>query len=116
MNDSVILFGERVKKIRILHQIGGGGFGHFAAVLHMGKYIGGADAYTVQIALLAHENMHGHERNVPLLQQRPGQITGAVSGDLNVQWGSPLFRPGRRRGKIAKYLALVYHRLLRIVS
>ena len=56
-----------------------------AAVLHMGKYIGGADAHTVQIALLAHENMHGHERNVPLLQQRPGQITGAVSGDLNVQ-------------------------------
>ena len=85
MNDSVILFGKRVKKIRILHQIGGGGFGHFAAVLHMGKYIGGADAHTVQIALLAHENMHGHERNVPLLQQRPGQITGAVSGDLNVQ-------------------------------
>ena len=58
----------------------------------------------------------GHERNVPLLQQRSGQITGAVSGDLNVQWGSPLFRPGRRRGKITKYLALVYHRLLRIVS
>ena len=48
----------------------------------------------VQISIVAHQDVHGHQRNVPLPQQLFGQITGAVGGDLDVQKVSPLFVPG----------------------
>ena len=69
MDHRIALFGKRLKKFGIFHQICGGGFGHFAARIHIGKHICRVDRYAVQIAILAHQNVHGHQGNVPLCQK-----------------------------------------------
>ncbi len=61
MDHSIVLFGKRLKKFGIFHQICGGGFGHFAARIHIGKHICRVDGHTVQIAILAHQDVHGHQ-------------------------------------------------------
>ena len=99
VDDGVVLLGEGLEEIGIFHKVCGGGFGQFAAVLDVGKHVGGADGDAVQIAFLAHEDVHGHERKVPLLQKSRAQVAGAVGGDLDVQRGSPLFWPGSAAAK-----------------
>ena len=89
MDHSIVLFGKRGKEFRIFHQIGGGGFGHLAALVHISEHIRRVDGHTVQIAVLSHQDVHGHQGDVPLLQKLFGQVTGAVRGDLDLHVFSP---------------------------
>jgi len=93
VDDGIVVSGKGGEEVGVFHQIGGGGVGHFAAVLGMGEYIGGGDGNAVQIAFLPHEDVHGDQADVPLPEQRFGQIAGAVRSDLDVQNEIPLFQP-----------------------
>ncbi len=93
MDDRIVVFGKGGEKFGIFHQICGGGFGHFAARTHIGKHICRVDRYAVQIAILAHQNVHGHQGNVPLCQKLFGQVAGAVRCDLDSHIISPFIKP-----------------------
>ena len=97
MDDGVVFLCKRRKEIAVFHQIGGGGFRGLPAILDVDEHIGGVDGDAVQIAFAAHQDVHGHQRNVPLLQQLLGQVAGAVGGDLDLHKDSPLFRPQQGR-------------------
>ena len=111
VDDGVVLPGEGLEEFSVFHKVGGGGFGHFAAILDMGEHIGGADGDAVQIAFFPHEDVHGHEGKVPFLHKGRAQVAGAVGGDLDIQQGSPLFWPGSAalRQKSKEY-TLLYHK------
>ena len=47
VDDGIVVSGKGGEEVGVLYQIGGGGFGHFAAVLGMGEYIGGVDGNAV---------------------------------------------------------------------
>ena len=108
MDDGIVVSGKGGEEVGVFHQIGGGGFGHFAAVLGMGEYIGGVDGNAVQIAFLPHEDVHGDQADVPLPEQRFGQIAGAVRSDLDVQNEIPLFQPRvRRQRDNSKFVTII---------
>ena len=94
VDDGVVLLGKGLEEIDVLHGVCGSGFRGLAACVHMGKDVSRMNGDAVQISIVAHQDVHGHQRNVPLPQQLFGQITGAVGGDLDVQKVSPLFVPG----------------------
>ena len=97
MDDGIVLPCKGRKEIAVFHQIGGGRFRGLPAILDVGEHIGGVDGDTVQIAFAAHQDVHGHQRDVPLLQQLLGQVAGAVSSNLDLHKDSPLFRPQHGR-------------------
>ena len=71
-------------------------------------YIGGVDGNAVQIAFLPHEDVHGDQADVPLPEQRFGQIAGAVRSDLDVQNEIPLFQPRvRRQRDNSKFVTII---------
>ena len=109
VDDGIVVFSKGRKEIRVLHEVRGSGFRHLAAVLHMGEYIGGADGNAVQQAFLAHQDVHGDERDIPLPQQRFGQVTGAVRSnlDLHVRYSSSVRRAGPQR--VGFFKILNYH-------
>ena len=94
VDDGVVLLGKGLEEVDVLHGVCGSGFRGLAACIHMGKNVSRMNGDAVQISIVAHQDVHGHQRNVPLPQQLFGQITGAVGGDLDVQKVSPLFVPG----------------------
>ena len=63
----------------------------------MGKDVSGADGDAVQIAFAAHQDVHGHERDVPLPQQRFGEVAGTVGRDFDLQKSVSSFRAGHSR-------------------
>jgi len=78
----------------------------------MGEYIGGVDGNAVQIAFLPHEDVHGNQADVPLPEQRFGQIAGAVRSDLDVQNEIPLFQPRVRRQRDSSKFATIIPQIL----
>ena len=94
MDDGVVLLGKGLEEVDVLHGVCGSGFRGLAACVHMGKNVSRMNGDAIQISIVAHQDVHGHQRNVPLPQQLFRQITGAVGGDLDVQKVSPLFVPG----------------------
>ena len=91
MDDRVIFLGVIFKEIGVFHQIGRRRFGHFAACIHIGEHIRRADGDTVQIAFFPHQDVHGHQSDVPFAQKFFGQVAGAVRSDLDLHVASPFF-------------------------
>ena len=101
MDDGIVFLCKRCKEIAVFHQIGGGGFRGLSAILDVGEHIGGVDGDAVQIAFAAHQDVHGHERDVPLPQQRFGEVAGAVGRNFDLQKSVSSFHAGHSRSKIS---------------
>ena len=109
VDDGVVLLGKGLEEIDVLHRVCGSGFRGLAACIHMGKNVSRMNGDAVQISIVAHQDVHGHQGDVPLLQKCFGQVTGAVRSDLDlhVRYSSSVRRAGPQR--VGFFKILNYH-------
>ena len=117
MDDRIVFLRVICKEIGVFHQICRRRFGHFAACIHMGKHLCRADGNAIQIAFLAHQDVHGHQGDVPFAQKFFGQVAGAVRCDLDLHVVSPFHEPFAGPRPAHRNISfLFYHRSFNIVK
>ena len=86
------------EQLLINRNASGGGGAQTAAVGYVPENIRWGNGHIVQVfPVLLHHNQ-GHQIDIVLFQQLPGQVAGAVGSDFDVHWAGP-FHIGYKTGK-----------------